>query len=62
LVAAKIRRMRKLFTERHGQATPRTAEVLGEPTRMGLMTLVPALMAKGWFADAFPELCTEGTE
>jgi hypothetical protein len=54
--------MRKLFTERHGQAKPRTAEVLGEPTRMGLMTLVPALMAKGWFADAFPELCTEGTE
>jgi hypothetical protein len=52
--------MRKLYTERQGQGKPRTAEALDDPTKMGLMALVAALMAKGWFGEAFPEMCTDG--
>jgi len=31
--------MKKLFTERHGEAKPRVAEVLDDVTRHGLLTL-----------------------
>ena len=53
-------RMPKLFTERHGPAKARTAEVLNDATGTGLMAMVSALMSKGWFGEAFPELCTDG--
>ena len=32
--------MKKLFTDRHGQGKPRTAETLDDTTRLGLLELV----------------------
>ncbi len=45
--------MRKLFTERHGQAPPRIAEALDDATRNALLTLVSAAFLND---DRFPAL------
>jgi hypothetical protein len=52
--------MRKLFTERHGQAPPRVAEALDETTRNALLTLVLARIDEEWFGLSFPEKCADG--
>lgn len=52
--------MRKLFTERHGQAKPRTSEALDETTRSGLLTLVSARIEEEWFGLSFPNKCGDG--
>jgi hypothetical protein len=53
--------MRKLFSERHGQGKPRTAEVLDEPTKTGLLGLVSSLIDQDWFGLSFPSKCPDGT-
>ena len=52
--------MRRLFTERHGQAKPRVAEALDETTRNGLLTLVSARIEEEWFGLSFPNKCDDG--
>ncbi len=52
--------MKKLFTERHGQAPPRTAEVLDYATRNALLTLVTARIDEEWFGLAYPNKCGDG--
>ena len=52
--------MRKLFTERHGQAPPRMAEALDDATRNALLTLVSARMDEEWFGFKFPGKCGDG--
>src|SRR5260370_35753978 len=52
--------MKKLFTERHGQAVPRIAEALDENTRNGLLTLVSARIDEEWFGLSFPYGCGDG--
>jgi hypothetical protein len=52
--------MRKLFTERHGPAKPRIAEVLDDTTRNGLLTLVSARIGEEWFGLSFPNKCGDG--
>ena len=52
--------MRKLFTERHGQALPRVAEMLDEPTRNALLTLVSGRIDDEWFGFSFPDQCGDG--
>lgn len=52
--------MRKLFTERHGQAPPRIAEALDDATRNALLTLVSARMDEEWFGFKFPAKCGDG--
>jgi len=52
--------MKKLFTERHGAAKPRTAESLDETTRDALLSLIRARMDEEWFGLAFPEKCLDG--
>jgi hypothetical protein len=52
--------MKKLFTERHGQAPPRIAEILDDTTRDALMTLVTARIDEEWFGFRFPEKCRDG--
>ncbi len=52
--------MKKLFTERHGEAKPRVAEVLDEPTRKGLLALVAARIDEEWFGLMFPNKCDDG--
>ncbi|MDO8944069.1 MAG: hypothetical protein Q7U75_12850, partial [Desulfobacterales bacterium] len=52
--------MRKLFTERHGAAKPRTSEALGEEVRDALLALVSARVEEEWFGDAFPLRCGDG--
>ncbi len=52
--------MKKLFTERHGQAKPRIAEVLDDTTRNGLLTLVTARIDEEWFGLSFPNKCGDG--
>jgi hypothetical protein len=52
--------MKKLFTERHGQALPRVVEVLDETTRNAVLTLVTARMDEEWFGLSFPDKCADG--
>ena len=52
--------MKKLFTERHGQAKPRVSETLDETTRNGLLTLVTARIDEEWFGLSFPNKCGDG--
>jgi len=52
--------MKKLFTERHGQAVPRVAEALDENTRNGLLTLVSTRIGEEWFGLSFPVGCGDG--
>lgn len=52
--------MKKLFTERHGQAVPRVAEALDENTRNGLLTLVSARIDEEWLGLSFPDRCGDG--
>jgi hypothetical protein len=52
--------MKKLFTERHGQGKPRTAEVLDDATRNGLLTLLNARLDEEWFGRSFPSACGDG--
>jgi len=52
--------MKRLFTERHGRAAPRVAEVLDETTRNGLLTIVSARIEEEWFGFAFPAKCGDG--
>lgn len=52
--------MKKLFTERQGQAPPRVAEALDEATRNGLLTLVSARIEEEWFGLTFPNKCDDG--
>lgn len=52
--------MRRLFTDRHGQGKPRTAEVLDEATKFGLLELVSTKIGQEWFGEAFPEMCDDG--
>jgi hypothetical protein len=51
---------KKLWTERHGPAKPRTTETLDEPTRNGLLELVASKVDQEWFGDVFPDFCTDG--
>ena len=41
--------MKKLFTERHGEAEPRVSETLDEAARNGLLTLISARIDEEWF-------------
>jgi hypothetical protein len=52
--------MKKLFTERHGQALPRTAEALDDPTRHALLVLVSGRIDDEWFGLSFPDKCQDG--
>src|ERR1700730_5409982 len=52
--------MKRLFTDRHGQAKPRTADALDQATRFGLMELISSKIAAHWFGEAFPEMCGDG--
>ncbi len=52
--------MKKLFTERHGAAKPRTSEVLGEAVRDALLALVSARVEEEWFGKAYPLGCSDG--
>lgn len=52
--------MKKLYTERQGQAKPRTAEVLDDATRNGLLTLLNARLDEEWFGLAFRSGCNDG--
>ena len=53
--------MRRLFSERHGQGKPRTAETLDEPTKTGLLGVVSALIDQDAFGLTFPLKCPDGT-
>lgn len=53
--------MRRLFSERHGQGKPRTAEALDEPTKTGLLGVVSALIDQDAFGLTFPLKCPDGT-
>lgn len=52
--------MKKLFTERHGEARPRVAETLDDAARDGLLTLVTARIDEEWFGLMFPNKCGDG--
>ncbi|MGI8508580.1 MAG: hypothetical protein ACR2MQ_04580 [Gemmatimonadaceae bacterium] len=52
--------MKKLFTERHGEAKPRISEVLGNDVRDGLLELVAARVDEEWFGSTYPERCADG--
>lgn len=52
--------MKKLFTERHGSAKPRTSEVLGDAVRDALLALVTARVEEEWFGEAYPLKCSDG--
>jgi hypothetical protein len=52
--------MKKLFTERHGSAKPRTSEVLGEAASEALLALVSARVEEEWFGEAYPFKCGDG--
>jgi hypothetical protein len=52
--------MRKLFTERYGQALPRIAETLDPTTRSALLNLVSARIDDEWFGLDFPNKCDDG--
>ena len=52
--------MKKLFTERHGAAKPRIAEVLDENARAALLNLFDARLEEEWFGLSFPEKCGDG--
>jgi hypothetical protein len=45
--------VRKLFTERHGQGKPRTAEILDDAARTGLLGFVSSLIDQDWFGLSF---------
>jgi len=50
--------MKKLFTERHGQAPPRIAETLDSTTRSALLNLVSARIDDEWFGLDFSNKLT----
>lgn len=52
--------MRRLFTERHGGAKPRTAEQLDVTTRDALLNLLASRIEQEWFGHAFPDKCPDG--
>lgn len=52
--------MKPLFTERHGNVKPRTAETLDDTTRDALLNLIRARMDEQWFGLAFPATCIDG--
>ena len=52
--------MKKLFTERHGGAKPRTAEQLDPTTRDALLNLIAGCIDDEWFSLASPEKCVDG--
>lgn len=52
--------MKKLFTERHGQAKPRTSETLGPDVQKGLFALVAARVDEEWFGLTYPARCSDG--
>jgi len=52
--------MKKLFTDRHGQGKPRTAESLDDATKLGLLELVSAKIQQNWFGESFPYMCDDG--
>jgi hypothetical protein len=52
--------VRKLFTERHGQARPRIAEALDETASNALLTLISARIDEEWFGLSFPKKCPDG--
>lgn len=54
-----IVRMKRLYTERHGQGKPRTAEALDANTRYGLIALVNARVDEEWFGLSFPSPCAD---
>jgi hypothetical protein len=52
--------MRKLFTERHGEAKPRVSETLDITTRDGLLNLASSYIEQDWLGLKFPEKCRDG--
>jgi hypothetical protein len=52
--------MKKLFTERHGGAKPRTAEELDAATREAILNLVASRIDEEWFGLSFPDKCLDG--
>lgn len=52
--------MRKLFTERHGMALPRTGERLTPEAATALVGLVNARIDEHWFGEQFPDWCPDG--
>jgi hypothetical protein len=52
--------MKRLFTERHGAAKPRTAEVLDGRTREAIWTFLISRVEEDWFGYAFPSQCGDG--
>jgi hypothetical protein len=49
--------MKKLFTERHGQAKPRVAEALNDSAREALVGLWKSRINEEWFGESFPQDC-----
>ncbi len=52
---------KRLFTERHGQGKPRTAELLDGASKTGLVAMVAALVDQDWFGKSYPSRCPDGT-
>lgn len=52
--------MKKLFTERHDGAKPRTAEELDPTTCEALLNLVASRIDEEWFGLSFPDKCPDG--
>lgn len=52
--------MKKLFSERHGLAKPRTIEKLDAVTAEALITLTRSRAEEEWFGLSFPDNCPDG--
>ncbi|MGF6666309.1 hypothetical protein QF000_008042 [Paraburkholderia atlantica] len=52
--------MKKLFSERHGLARPRTAETLDTGTIEALIMLIRSRVDEEWFGLSFPSNCPDG--
>lgn len=52
--------MKKLFTERRGEARPRVVEALDENARAALLHLFVARVDEQWFGYTFPVKCPDG--
>jgi hypothetical protein len=52
--------VKKLFTERHGMAAPRTGEELSADAAKALIGFINARIDENWFGEQFPEFCPDG--
>jgi hypothetical protein len=54
--------VKKLFTERHGIASPRIGEELSIEAATALLELIKARIDENWFGEQFPENCPDGSD